>query len=277
MLHSDIADHIPEYVGTVRVVHAGNCYDESLSKSRSLKIERKSDGTIAAWCFRCGARYFGRDRSYVPTKGAHRAVEAPRAAPSVAIYSDAPRRCVYDLGEWPSVARTWLRRARLTQNHCDRYKIGYVPGVGVILVDPSCETRYLVRPFKNGASKYIVRGGMSEFIVPPATAVAPPGATTAVLVEDCLSAIRVADCGATGVALLGTNLKDETKEKLLSYQRLVLWLDDDSPTVRVIQARLGAVLRQFAPTHVVRGQREPKNLPDREILTILSNFATMQS
>lgn len=265
--HADIEAHIPEYVGAVRVVHAGNCYDESLSKSRALKIERKPDGTINAFCFRCGSRYFGRDRSYVP--------RAPSSVPRG--YSARPGSATYNLAQWPGLARTWLRKARLTQQHCDRYNIGYVAGVGVTVPEPG-GSGYLVRPFNNGGgSKYVVRGGMSDFIADMSEFQGPIG--TAVIVEDCLSAIRVADCGASGVALLGTYLKDETKEKLVAtgYQRLVLWLDDDSPTVRVIQARLGAVLRQFAPTYVVRGEREPKHLPNREILTILSNSDTIHA
>ncbi|MCI0556978.1 MAG: hypothetical protein MN733_00665 [Nitrososphaera sp.] len=253
---SEIEAHIPQYVGAVRVVHEGNCYDESLSKSRSLKIERRSDGTITAMCFRCGARYFGRDRSYTPL--------VPGRAP--ATQSAAPGGATYDLATWPSAARTWLRKARLTQQHCDRYKIGYVDAVGVTIPEPG-GSGYLVRPFNNGNSKYLVRGGMADFIAPPQEARRGP---TAVLVEDCLSAIRVADCGATGVALLGTYLKDETKEKVLGYERLVLWLDDDNPTVRGIQARLGATLRQFAPTYVVRGRQEPKNIPGRDILYVLT-------
>ncbi|MCI0556967.1 MAG: hypothetical protein MN733_00610, partial [Nitrososphaera sp.] len=121
---SDIEANIPEYVGAVRVPHSGNCYDESLSKSRSLKIERKADGQITAMCFRCGARYFGRDRSYAGV-----APPSARSVPSSAPVDSA----IYDLAAWPSVARTWIRKARLTQQHCDRYKIGYFDQVGVTI------------------------------------------------------------------------------------------------------------------------------------------------
>lgn len=260
-LGAAIEKHIPEYVGSVRVIHAGPCYDESASKSRSLKIERRSDGTITAMCFRCGARYFRRDHSYTPL------VPGRVPATTTAI----PSGATYDLTAWPSAARTWIRKSRLTQQHCTRYKIGYVDAVGVVIPAPS-GSGYLVRPFNNGNSKYLVRGGMADFMAPPQEARREP---TAVIVEDCLSAIRVADCCATGIALLGTYLKDETKEKLLGYERLILWLDDDNPTVRVIQSRLGAVLRQFATTYVIRGQMEPKNLPDREILRTLAAFSNL--
>lgn len=170
MLLSEIADYIPQHVGAVRVIHYGNCYEESLSKSRSLKIERKLDGTIIALCFRCGAKYFGRERGYV------------QSAPSAVArdYSAPPGDATYNLAQWPGVARTWLRKARLTQSHCDRYKIGYVPGLGVLIPAPDSKTRYLVRPFNNG-SKYVVRGGMSDFTAPPGgAAIAPPlgGAAT---------------------------------------------------------------------------------------------------
>lgn len=54
--------------------------------------------------------------------------------------------------------------------------------------------------------------------------------TTAVVVEDCISAVAVHKCcrNATGVAILGTTLTDKQVELLTQYNRVVIALDPDA-------------------------------------------------
>ena len=50
---------------------------------------------------------------------------------------------------------------------------------------------------------------------------------TAVLVEDCASAVSVSGF-ATGVAMMGTSLSEECTEKLSSYRKVIVAVDEDA-------------------------------------------------
>jgi DNA primase len=108
-------------------------------------------------------------------------------------------------------------------------------------------------------ARYHIEGKVTEFVAKSDTSDA------CVIVEDCLSAIRVCDAGVTAVALLGTYLKESTWVLLQSYKRFLVWLDDDNPQVKLAQTKIGQRLSQIGPTRVVRGNREPKLLTNSEI------------
>lgn len=260
----DFESSIPQHVGSVRVIHSGECFSESVSKSRSLKIERKSDGTVSAVCFRCGGSYWSRDTGFRFSEE----VGIPRGhdKPDSGFPSDITR--VID--HWDSTARVWIGRAGVTQAHCDRYAIGYSPIARRVIIpvgDGSVQ-----RGFGTDA-RYCIQGQVDEFFATPKSDTSAANHTI-VITEDCLSAIRVADAGYHAVALLGTYLKASTWMKLSvdlgrGYTRFVVWLDDDNHTVRLAQTRIGQRLSQIGLMRVVRGHREPKLLTDSDISDIV--------
>ncbi|MGH9992857.1 MAG: hypothetical protein ACREAZ_09460 [Nitrososphaera sp.] len=168
---------------------------------------------------------------------------------------------------WDSAARIWIARARITQEHCDRYGIGYSPSAQRLAI-PVRAAGAIVGSVQRGfgdGPKYLRFGRGFPFV-----AESDSTDMSVVIVEDCLSAIRVADAGVFAVALLGTKLSEEALLALMGHEPYILWLDDDNPQVKHATAAIAQRLSQFGVVHVVRGKREPKLLSDGEIRGVVS-------
>lgn len=82
-------------------------------------------------------------------------------------------------------------------------------------------------------------------------------AGTAVVVEDCISAIKMAKSGYVGVPVLGSGMSDTKLRRLTQqYSDLVFWLDEDKFTQATDMARKGRLLG--AKTCVVYTEDDPK-------------------
>lgn len=94
-----------------------------------------------------------------------------------------------------------------------------------------------------------------------------------VLTEDILSAICVGRA-ASSMALLGTHMADSAAHKVADkFKHIVVWLDDDNPTVRAQQRKIAKRLRVFCDkVSVVRDTEEPKHLHTEEVKKVLDNL-----
>lgn len=87
------------------------------------------------------------------------------------------------------------------------------------------------------------------------------------LVEDCFSAVRLSRW-MDGVALLGTNISDLTKQEICgTYDLVYIFLDPDATAKAV---KLQKELNNYVDTRIVMGRDDPKYLTDVEIQECLN-------
>jgi hypothetical protein len=233
-----------------------------------MRVVRKPDGAIAADCYRCGAT------GYVPPAGHYRRPEARHTDDVVEVDGyDMPADITDDARRWPAAAGAWLAKAGLGPEDVardgavwsDTKQALYLPVlqetsafgqklVGWVLrgFDPKSYLTLTDQP----ASLWGLRRG-------PAGRSGPGG--TLVLVEDVLSARRVADV-ADALALLSVDIKPTAlgwvaRER---YKEAVVFLDGDNSQVKLAARRLAQQL-SFIPVRVVETGQDPKALPKAEL------------
>lgn len=192
-----------------------------------------------------------------------------------------PRKSVslpYGRGALPIEAVQWLEQAHITSQQAADYGITYsdqelrliLPCRGVDGTLLGCQLRGF-----NTTPKYITR--RKE----PGKALyhfAQGGGETVYLVEDILSALRIADAGASAFALLGVSLPEEVKLYLTKRGYLVkVWLDNDNEQVRRCSRR--------NITHVLQGLgvrcehigtlQDPKKYTPEELRRFVSSDETL--
>ena len=258
--YTEFMDQAPDEPGSIRINHED---DHCSGSSKSLKIERKEDGTISAYCFRCGKRGFhttdfSRVQAARKVSGFHvgRDATARRG-------NDKPRDATQATSTWPLPAISWLKQWGLTRDETTQNRIAYSPHFNRITFDISWDGEYngyvarRVDPAGNGPK------WLQFASTPYYQRCSEEGSDVLVLVEDVISAIRVARV-ADVIALLTTTLNDDTLAKIANYDRYVVWLDDDNRQVKMNQLKLARRLSAFAPTKVIH-DTDPKRCSDERI------------
>lgn len=243
--------------------------------SSSLLIERKDNGDISAYCFRCGRRGFHSCAPNVQSLKARRsgagAVQPRDGACKV------PASIEYERSEWPVQARVWLRQARLTEEEMDHYGFGYDPDTRRVIVKHTTDDGSLVswqsrRIFDNDPlPKYLTQRDSSKvagcFI--DDNTICP--SSRLVVVEDKLSGIRVGR-HVHALVLLGTKLHSYHLREIIDkgYNDFFIWLDDDNLQVKKAQLQLKRDLDKVGKSLIYHSNGvDPKTLSDKEIADVL--------
>lgn len=91
---------------------------------------------------------------------------------------------------------------------------------------------------------------------------------TVVLVEDCLSALKIGQSGTSAVALLGTKLDDSTAMEISkAYRKVVFCLDNDATAKSVELARKYNLL--FDKVSILVPPADPKDMAPEELENLL--------
>jgi DNA primase len=188
---------------------------------------------------------------------------------------------VIDTSQWqyslPAVAREWLAKYQITDQEINQYGLRWNPALTSRQWDG--ETGALAMPlFENGrvvcVSYRLFDPDKTKSITlgyrPYITFSNIEQAETAVVVEDYISAIKVARI-VPCVPLLGSNLPDDALLRLCKgYKRLLIWLDHDKTATALkiaSKARLVGL-----ETGVICTELDPKELSDTEIFNRLSSY-----
>lgn len=261
--------HVPKSVGRIRANHTtASC----TGGSDSLLVERKADGSSSAYCFRCGGSgWRSADPYYVPlaerrTSDSRRIGVAATAAPDDAT------------GEWgafPKEVKAWLLDAHFTPV--------IIKDNGLVWSDKTSSLYIPVRQYTDGGythhgwvvrqfnpKGYYTRTDDIEGFYGYYKAKDVIDNSTVVLVEDTLSAIRVAEL-YDAIALLGVNIKPAVLSHILrsGYKRAVIFLDGDNTTVR-LQARKIAKRLSWLDTKLIETGTDPKHYTKEELDTLLT-------
>ena len=165
----------------------------------------------------------------------------------------------------------------LVQNGCGP---AYADSLCRIAYDPKQDRVLFCAPDMSGASgkslqawrkpKCLIYGDRQPYFI-----VAPRiRSTTAVIVEDALSACAIAGCGAAGIAILGTNMDTFTASALkkLPYYHYTICLDSDAGRKAIqIKLQLQAALTNATVSVRLLTGSDPKHMTDQQLKEIIYN------
>jgi hypothetical protein len=247
---SDYVDYAPDNPGTIRINHATTyCHGDS----KSLRIERKEDGSIHAKCFRCGQ--WGIHDSKVK-------VFTLTSDISINIEEEDFER---DLDKWPGRALHWVKQYGIMDYEIAEYQISYSPSRKRVIIpvwwagekvgwqarkiyDEDTGPKYITKA--RNPPGFMLKGGTSKEEI--------------VLVEDVISAIKI---GRTteAVAMLSTNPTRTLMDYVKTFSNYKIWLDMDNPQVIRQALKLLKSLNVFGSTKLIISPKDPKCYDDYDI------------
>lgn len=280
----------PQQPGKLRTQHiSDNCLIGS-GGSQSLLIER-SDYGVSCYCFRCGGRgFYYLDRRFIPRAEGHREPTdySVTTAGGITLPGDCEAAAEASL---TGDARRWLIKGGLLSPVITRYgflwspseEALYIPVQQEISAFGPVEAGWVKRQFNpktyrtlrkgqkalwglyRGTPGRVVQGEGGESLVEPHRA-----SESVCLVEDVVSAIRVAETGMDALAMCGVHLPAEAASFILTegYKRAIIFLDGDNPQVKG-KAREAANRLSWMPTRIVETGLDPKLYPLQELAKLL--------
>ena len=257
---ADIAESVPDRVGTVYAKHCAN--------SAKLGITKKPDGTVLAHCFHCGAgggwKPHNRDIGFIKQRLS--GLDDIARSKVVALPKDYTR----DVSKWEPLAYAWVSKYGITPLEVERYGLGYsacyrsivLPGydLGILL---GVQYRRVVR--SPDEPKYISLSNRRSFYNFCACVERnSANEHTVFIVEDTLSAIKCARV-ADSIAILGSSISDAVVARIKDYETFILYLDNDNPQVLRNRTKIAARLRNFGKVVVVHDIQDPKERSTEEL------------
>jgi hypothetical protein len=248
---SEFVDYAPDNPGVIRINHATPyCHGDS----KSLKIERKEDGSIHAKCFRCGqwGVHDSKVKSFTLTYDTN-------------IVEEDDEVFEYDLDKWPGRALHWVKQYGISDFEIREYELAYSHARKRVILPiwwAGEKLGYQARKIydEDTGPKYITK------------AKAPPGfmlkgeydKAEIVLVEDVISAIKVGRACPT-VAILSTNPTSTLMDYVKTFSNYKIWLDMDNPQVIRQALKLLKSLNVFGTTRLIVSPKDPKCYDDYDI------------
>ena len=260
--HEDFVDQAPEHTGNVRINHTTS----SCSGGRpSMVVNRKPDGAISAYCFRCGRSGYKSDDSINPYKHReHTITKDPLVLPDdlVNIHDESvPVDAVmwlhgsglYDLPDLPS---GWLRSYSPMANR-------------VYLGKHGANTSWIARSLdKNSPNKYIenLPNKHEHCMVIPMIRNNNP--RPVFIVEDLLSALVLAEQGHVACCLFGTEFTSKQLKKIQECKDVtsaIVWLDNDNTKVKLRQVEIKHTMQDAGyDTFIMKTLEDPKAYHDKK-------------
>jgi DNA primase len=247
------------------------------------------DGSMSAYCFRCGKigyKHAGELTLQDRARNKQLTLEAHQHA--INTHITLPSDTTFSMVGWSPEARLWCYKAGIYGQQTD---VGYSPRLNRCVL-PVRETGsqslifYQLRKLSGDGPKYISpsidRSSIMYFKKPDRDGLCGTGRTrtcatrqgqrgvantSAVIVEDILSAIRVGAHTDT-FSLLGTSLSIENADKLSKYDSIYTWLDGDAGGLKGV-AQVHRLLGLTTDCYNIQTELDPKHYSASEIKSIL--------
>jgi len=263
---SEFMEHAPLINGAqVHINHEG-C-PEGLDRKKRLYIKRLPDNTVLAYCHHCGSSGYYTDKiTNIHSKNRIQAIAKDPKDLRLPIDTEVNQSV------WPTTARAWLLKYGITEKEIKNHGIVYSPSVDRLLFPIYMDGNYVGwqgRSFaKDGdVPKYLTTVDSDN----------PSGncgvykhgldSSTAVLVEDIISAIKVSRT-TDAIALLGSHPTPEVINWIANrYKNTYIWLDNDKPEVIKQQNKLASLFKVLVSGRVelILTSKDPKDHSDNEI------------
>lgn len=242
----------PSTPGVVRLNHKTT---ECRGDSKSLRIQRNSDGTIFGKCFRCGEWGMVKtQKSYFPAE--EQEVHTTK------------EEFITDIDDWPGKAQAWIKQYNLPKDEI-QYRFAYSVRQRRVILNIFWDGEnigYQTRKIYDDdpGPKYITYAKS-----PPGNIVlAEGGGSEICLVEDIISSIKVGQV-MDSVALLSTNINSKLLEAITDWDKFYIWLDMDNPQVIRQGLKLLKILGNMGETKLIKTPKDPKYYTTDEIKSIL--------
>lgn len=259
----DWIGYAPDKPGKIRVNHNS---DECGGTRKSMIVERKSNGSANAYCFRCGrSGYYSPPRFYRPPSGS---VGPDNGCVEVVDRSrnEPPTDAHPNWHAFPREVREWLIKGGVTS---------VINSAQGILWSDTSERLWIPIKKKGDLVGWVERRFSPKYVLTRTDNreecygyylthnVINNGKL--MLVEDVLSAIKCSNLIDT-ISLLGTYVKPKVISDIAKagYKDVYIFLDADNPVVRM-KARGIAKKLPFVACHVIETGRDPKHHTIQEI------------
>jgi hypothetical protein len=256
----------------VRVNHDNDCDGQS----SSLIVEKKDDGSISAYCFRCGRSGYYGNRSALKIKQAREASQVTERDSNPHVAKRYPGGSTV-LTDWPPKARAWIGKSGITAAEIEKYGIAYNDDIGRVVI-PWCDDDGNVLSWQtrrvhdwDDKPKYLTYW---RDRVPVVLDASGGKGRSIVLVEDFLSGIRVSRYSPVMV-LQGVKLMPDNLSYIMQfgYNDFLVWLDDDNMQVKMAQLTLKRNLDKIGKCLIYHANGvDPKESTDEEIKSILARW-----
>jgi hypothetical protein len=252
-----------------RVNHdAPDCFGES----NSMIVSRNMSGVIHAFCFRCGRRgVYSKERDLItPTKLNGTYVSNVTTTVKNVKDIQLPSDTNLNMREWPSPARLYVRKARISVEEARIHGIGYSASYGRVVIPVrrgGILIGYQLRRVlpKDKGPKYITKKHKDYFFAH----LNKGKGERCVVCEDMLSAIRISK-HLPAFCLFGTSFNTHVVKILKEYNLLTIYLDDDNEQVKKKQRLLKNTMENFVDdVFIIKGEEQPKDLSEHRLQRIL--------
>lgn len=245
-------------------------HDDCGDSRGRLRVTGKPDGSYAAFCHNCNAKGIA-----VPEWRSR--VVRPAPVQQEGKHIPHPEQVVEDLRAFPKEGRLWLLSAGITSEDVRENKIVYNPASERILLPGFWEGKMRLRQdrrLSGDGPKYLTYHDGTPWGKAFYARSFEQVTDTVVIVEDILSAIRVAKLPkTTAVACMSSGLMQFHVNHVASrgFRRILIYLDNDTAevlrSVRVMQRKFSLLCK--AEIGIITADRDPKEHHTRELMQLL--------
>lgn len=179
-----------------------------------------------------------------------------------------------NVSEWPIAILKWLYSYYIFDDVIKKYRIGYIEESNSILYSVVKDNEVVFAQTRGFPNKHIRGVGAKQLYK------VDNGHNTVVIVEDYISAIRLAENNVDAICLFGTSIKDEDIKPILSrWDNIIMWLDGDSAGIKgrkTIEKKLNTKINELKLRFPLRytqiwsilsvsSELDPKEYSDNEL------------
>ena len=256
----EFVPYAPSNKGKVRHNHDS---DYCPGSSKSMIIERKDDGDISAYCFRCDRRGYSmgskskisrikigepRDTSTTPMREPNRNEVSPRSL-----------QLVQELHQWDTEGIAWLYKYGFTDREIANAGVTFSRRYRRVCFKVG-DTYLLRKVHKHDQikCKWLMLGDKKPLAC-------WNNNSPLVLVEDYLSYLTVCRAGHSALCLFGTHLQTYMYKVLDYFDTYIVWLDDDNIQVKLKQVKLRNKLAKYGKCDILKTDKDPKEYSSEQI------------
>ncbi len=271
--HSEFVPYAPK--GRGEQVHIHHC--KQGHNNDRLYIRRNEDESVVAYCHHCGKsgysfsdnlqirkakdvhkQTWGLDKLSFKSSGSSGQENIRKTWDKKdRVYSR--RRAVYK-------DNPFLIKSMITQDIIDKYEIKSIGDrVYFPIFDSDKELKVILGRGKN--PKWLV-----EWLSDDKTYSPIGSGDTCVIVEDVVSAIRIAECGYASLPCLSSSLRDCLLPNLENYGTIIVWLDNDNSQVLSNSLKIRNKVLLINDNVIICRDKQPKDMANTSIKHYIDNM-----
>jgi 5S rRNA maturation endonuclease (ribonuclease M5) len=182
------------------------------------------------------------------------------------------------VSEWPVSVLKWLYSYYVFDDVIKKHRISYIEESNSILYYVMEDNEVVFAQTRGFPNKYIRGIGAKQLYK------VDNNHNTVVIVEDYVSAMRLAENNVDSICLFGTSMKDEDIKPILSrWDNIIMWLDGDEAGIKgrkTIEKKLKRQIKELKVKYPLRypqnwsilsvsSEKDPKCYSDIEIKEML--------